>query len=266
MLSDIQIYQEDCASTFSRIENDSADLVVYSPPYNISKAYEKKRLELSDYVEWQVDVFKEAYRVCSPKGSICVQIGNHVAKSGEVIPLDCLLFNRFRETGAVSKDRIIWTFEHGLHCRNRFSGRHESILWFAKNIDCIFNLDEVRVPQKYPGKKYFQGPKKGQLSCNPAGKNPGNCWSIPNVKHNHVEKTEHPCQFPLEIAGKLISALTNKDGLVVDPFLGAGTTAAACVLLGRRFIGCDLDEEYCRIANERVSKAQEGVLPVRRLK
>jgi len=86
------------------------------------------------------------------------------------------------------RNRIIWHFGHGLHAKNRFSGRYETILWFTKTNEYIFNLDPVRVPQKYPGKKHFKGPNKGKLSCNPKGKNPSDIWEIPNVKSNHVEK------------------------------------------------------------------------------
>ena len=81
--------------------------------------------------------------------------------------------------------------------------------------DYIFNLDPVRVPQKYPGKKYFKGPKVGQYSCNPLGKNPGDLWIVPNVKHNHIEKTMHPCQFPIELVERLIRSLTRERDLVL---------------------------------------------------
>ena len=106
------------------------------------------------------------------------------------------------------RNRIIWHFEHGLHCTKRLSGRYETILWFTKAADYTFNVDPIRVPSKYPGKKYFKGPKAGQLYCNPLGKNPGDVWIFPNVKNNHVEKTIHPCQFPVELVERLVLALT----------------------------------------------------------
>jgi adenine-specific DNA-methyltransferase len=161
------------------------------------------------------------------------------------------------------RNRIIWHFEHGLHCSRRFSGRYETIIWFTKNDDHIFNLDPVRVPQKYPGKKYFKGPKAGQYSCNPMGKNPGDVWIIPNVKHNHVEKTPHPCQFPVELVGRLVLSMTSKGGLVFDPFMGVGSTAVAAVMNGRKTAGAELVDEYLAIAKERVELASQGALPVR---
>ena len=125
--------------------------------------------------------------------------GNHV-DDGAIYPIDSYLLPFFMaHDGVRMRNRIIWTFEHGLHCANRFSGRYETIAWFTKGSDYTFNLDPVRVPQKYPGKKYYKGPKVGQYSSNPLGKNPGDLWIIPNVKHNHPEKTEHPCQFPADL-------------------------------------------------------------------
>ena len=104
----------------------------------------------------------------------------------------------------ILRNRIVWTFGHGLNSTTRFSGRHEMILWFTKGLQTVFNLDEVRVPQKYPGKRFYKGPNKGQLSGNPMGKNPSDVWDIPNVKAKHIEKTAHPCQFPVAIPRRLI--------------------------------------------------------------
>ena len=125
--------------------------------------------------------------------------------------------------------------------------------------------DAIRVPQKYPGKKYFKGEKAGQYSCNPLGKNPGDIWTIPNVKHNHVEKTIHPCQFPIELVERLVLALTNPSDLVVDPYIGVGSAACAAVLHARRAAGADTAAEYLQIAHERVKRALEGKLKRRPL-
>lgn len=149
-------------------------------------------------------------RILKPQGSICWQVGNYV-DNGEIIPLDVILYPIFSRLGLQLRNRIVWHFGHGLHASKRFSGRYEVILWFTKGHDYVFNLDAVRVPQKYPQKKHFKGPKKGELSGNPLGKNPGDIWEIPNVKANHVEKTIHPCQFPVELIERLVLALTNED-------------------------------------------------------
>jgi adenine-specific DNA-methyltransferase len=124
----------------------------------------------------------------------------------------------------------------------------------------LFNIDAVRVPQKYPGKRAYKGPRKGDYSCNPLGKNPGDVWVFPNVKANHVEKTLHPCQFPVELPERLILALSLKGDLVVDPFLGVGTTAVAAVLHDRKAAGADIRQQYLRIAKRRIMDAVEGRL------
>jgi adenine-specific DNA-methyltransferase len=161
------------------------------------------------------------------------------------------------------RNRIIWHFEHGLHCSRRFSGRYETIIWFTKTDDYVFNLDPVRVPQKYPGKKHFKGPKAGQYSGNPLGKNPGDLWIIPNVKSNHVEKTEHPCQFPVELIERLVLSMTNEGDWVLDPFLGTGTTIVAAVRHGRRGAGAETVSRYTELARQRIRDEVEGTLRTR---
>ena len=156
------------------------------------------------------------------------------------------------------RNRIIWTFGHGLNSINRFSGRHETILWFTKGKQTVFNLDDVRIPQKYPGKRYYKGPNKGKLSGNPLGKNPSDVWDIPNVKAKHVEKTDHPCQFPVALPQRLIKALTLPDAIVLDPFMGSGSTGVAAVLEGRKFVGAELIKKYYDISVERIKAATEG--------
>ena len=158
----------------------------------------------------------------------------------------------------------MWHFGHGLHERYRFTGRHEAILWFTQDTtEYTFNLDAVRVPQKYPGKRAYRGPNKGRPSGNPRGKNPSDVWDMPNVKANHIEKTGHPCQFPIGLVQRLILALTNEGDLVVDPYLGVGTTAAASVLCGRRTAGSDTEARYIQVAQKRVRDAANGSLRYR---
>ncbi len=184
---DIILYNGSCRNLLKQIPNKSIQLIVTSPPYNIGKEYEKK-LDIDTYIKQQAEVIKECERVLSDTGSICWQVGNYVNK-GAIIPLDAILYPIFDNLNLVMRNRIVWHFEHGLHCLKRFSGRYETIIWFTKKDQkYVFNLDPVRVPQKYPAKKYFKGPKAGQYSCNPLGKNPGDVWDIPNVKSNHVEK------------------------------------------------------------------------------
>jgi adenine-specific DNA-methyltransferase len=206
-------------------------------------------------------ILPDLIRILRTGGSICWQVGYHVTDN-IATPLDLLVCEMMRNYPIMKlRNRIIWTFGHGLHSDDRFSGRHETILWFTKGKRYRFNLNAIRVLQKYPGKRHYKGKKKGSLSGNPNGKNPTDVWSmpdvwdIPNVKANHVEKTNHPCQFPIALAQRLIAATTKCGDLVCDPFAGSGTTGAAAALLNRRFVGAELLKKFHRVATQRVDSA-----------
>jgi len=259
--NEVTVYEGDCVDLLASISEGSMQLIVTSPPYNVGKEYEK-RLHLDDYLRQQKTVITECVRVLRPEGHICWQVGNYVDK-GAIIPLDTILYPIFRDLGLKMRNRIIWHFQHGLHCKKRFSGRYETIIWFTKSDDYFFNLDPVRVPQKYPGKRYFKGPNAGKFSCNPLGKNPGDIWEIPNVKSNHVEKTTHPCQFPVELIERLVLSMTRPGDSVLDPFLGVGTTIVAAVMHGRKGHGAEVVSQYVEIAKQRIRKAASGTLRTR---
>ena len=259
--ADLVLFEGDCLDVLSQIPDRFAQLIVTSPPYNLGKPYET-RLVLDDYVGQQRKVIAECVRVLDDQGSICWQVGNYV-DNGEITPLDILLYPVFASLGLHLRNRIVWHFGHGLHASKRFSGRYEVILWFTKGKEYTFNLDRVRVPQRYPKKKYFKGPKKGQFSGHPLGKNPTDIWEIPNVKANHVEKTIHPCQFPVELIERFVLAMTDERDWVLDPFIGVGTTAIAALIHNRRVIGADVMPEYVKIARQRVRSAEKGVLRIR---
>ncbi len=257
--ADVTILLGDRLALLRGIPNQAARLVVTSPPYNIGKKYER-RIDFGSYLRQQRDTLRECVRVLAKDGSLCWQVGNHLSGDSEVFPLDVFIYRICKRLRLKLRNRIVWYFEHGLHCRRRLSGRYETILWFTKADEYVFNLDPIRVPQKYPGKKYFKGKKVGQYSCNPLGKNPCDVWSIPNVKHNHVEKTIHPCQFPIELIERLVLSLTNPGDLVVDPYLGVGTSACAAILHRRRAAGADIIPEYLKTARDRIRLAASGKL------
>jgi adenine-specific DNA-methyltransferase len=259
--ADLVLYEGDCLDLLSQIPDKFVKLVVTSPPYNLGKSYEN-RLHLDKYLAQQRQVIKECARVLDDKGSICWQVGNYV-NNGEIVPLDIVIYPIFFDLGFKLRNRIVWQFGHGLHASKRFSGRYEVVIWFTKSNDYTFNLDAIRIPQKYPNKKYFKGPKKGQLSGNPLGKNPGDIWEIPNVKANHVEKTIHPCQFPVELIERLILSMTDEKDWVLDPFMGVGTTAIAALMHNRRAIGAELLPEYVQVAKDRIALAEKGDLRIR---
>jgi len=259
-----QLFRKDALKFLSELPSNSADLIISSPPYCMGKEYDT-HCTIEDFIEIHEHMRDELVRVLKRGGSICWQIGHHVSNN-VVVPLDAVAYSVFSKSKKLKlRNRIIWTFGHGAHCRKRFSGRHESVLWFTKGSVYRFSLDAVRVPQKYPGKRHHKGPKQGEPSGNPLGKNPGDVWEIPNVKSNHVEKTAHPCQFPVTLAQRLVKALCPRGGLVVDPFLGSGSTAIAALLEGRRFMGCDIEPKYVRIAQSRIDDFNAGLSKVRPL-
>ncbi len=255
------------------LPTSSISLVVTSPPYNLGKKYER-RVSIETYIDEYRPVIAELCRVLEDSGSICWQVGNYV-KAGEVYPLDIFFYPIFKELGLRLRNRIVWRFGHGLHSSSRFSGRYETILWLTKGDKYTFNLDQVRVKAKYPGKLHSKGPNKGKPSGNPKGKNPSDVWDllsndwedafwdIPNVKSNHREKTIHPCQFPVELVERCVLALTNEGDRVLDPYAGVGSSMVAAIKHNRRAIGCEKELQYADIAKSRIRDLLSGTLPLR---
>lgn len=261
------------------LPDNSIKLIITSPPYNIGKKYETAT-SLNQYLDNLKPIISEIYRVLSNDGSICWEVGNYIdSNTSEIYPLDIYFYTLFKEYGLQLRNRIIWHFGHGLQCEKRFSGRYETILWFTKTNNYIFNLDNVRIPSKYPGKKAYKGKKRGQLSGNPKGKNPEDVWNatierlyddwdcgvwdIPNVKSQHCEKTAHPCQFPVELVERCVLALTDENDIVYDPFAGVGSSLIAALKNNRRAYGTELLQEYIDIGNERIGKLSNDILKTR---
>ena len=273
--ADFTILEGDIVKTIKEIPSKSVKLIITSPPYNLEKEYETKK-SLDDYLEIMSPHLKEFYRVLKDDGSICLQVGNYVNKS-EVFPLDIFYYKMFVKLGFKLRNRIIWHFNHGLHSSKRLSGRYETLLWFTKSDEYTFNLDKIRIPSKYPGKRnYSPGKNYGKPSGNPLGKNPSDYWEImtnewelgfwdlPNVKSNHPEKTLHPCQFPIELVERCIFAFTNEKDLILDPYSGAGSALIAAIKNNRKAIGCEIYKKYIKIALNRVKMLEDGKLPYRK--
>ena len=270
---DVLLSINDTLKFLKTVPDKEVKLVVTSPPYNIGKIYEQRQ-KFEDYLKWQKDIITECKRILKEDGSICWEVGNYIEK-GEVFPLDAYFYKIFKDLDMKMRNRIIWRFGHGLHASKRFSGRYETIVWFTKTDDYTFNLDAVRVPPKYPGKRYYKGKKRGEPSCHPLGKNPSDIWDImirdwdrevwdiPNVKSNHPEKTIHPCQFPIELIERLVLALTNERDIVFDPFVGVGSSVLAAIIHNRRGVGVDYSEEYIKIAIDGINDYKKGELKKR---
>ena len=271
----IVLKKGDTLEELKLVPSKTFKLAVSSPPYNLGKEYEKQ-VELDKYLDWQRGIISELFRVVSDDGSIIWQVGNYV-DNGEVFPLDMYFYPIFKSFGMQLRNRIIWHFDHGLHASNRFSGRYEVLLWFTKTRNYVFNLDSVRVPSKYPGKRHYKGDKVGQPSGNPLGKNPSDYWTlirneweegiidIPNVKANHPEKTAHPCQFPIELIERCVLALTNEDDWILDPFGGVGSSLIAAIKNNRRGMIIEREQQYIDITEHRINDFYSGTLGIRPL-
>ncbi len=283
-LLEYRFEQKNCLDFLHDLADNSVKLIITSPPYNIGKKYEHSTT-LEDYLSNMEPVISELYRVLKEDGSICWEVGNYIEKNNggksEVFPLDIYYYNLFKKYDFKLRNRIIWHFDHGLQCSDRLSGRYESILWFTKTDKYTFNLDAIRIASKYPGKKQYKGEKKGQYSGNMLGKNPSDfwiadmyqliddwdslTWNIPNVKNNHCEKVDHPCQFPIELVERCVLALTNENDIVYDPFAGVASTIIAALKNFRRGYGTELIAEYVEQGKRRINLLKEDKLETRRI-
>ena len=274
---DLLMCVNDCLEFLKTVPSGSVKLILTSPPYNIGKVYEE-RVKLDKYLDYQEKIAKECTRILRDDGSIAWEVGNYTYNR-EIFPIDYFFYRIFKEhNGLKMRNRIIWRIEHGFHASPRFSGRYEAISWFTKTDNYTFNLDPVRIPQKYPGKTHYKpGDNYGKPSGNPLGKNPGDVWdivlqdweeeiwNIPNVKANHPEKTEHPAQYPIELVQRLVLALTNENDIVLDPYSGVGSSALGALFLGRRAICIERNEEYIRTTIERLNSWANGTINIRKI-
>lgn len=261
--NDFSLWEGDSLELLKNLPHEGLfDLVVTSPPYNIGKEYEEN-LSLNDYFEKQEELIINFSSKVKESGHVCWQVGNYIRPDGSIYPLDLGFNPIFEKLGFKLRNRIVWKFGHGLHASKRFSGRHEVIMWYSKSDNYKWDLDAVRIPQKYPGKRHFKGPNKGAPSGNRLGKNPEDVWDIPNVKANHVEKTIHPCQFPIALIERLIKSMTAKGDVIFDPYAGVGSSGVAAALNGRKFYGGDTESEYIKVAKQRLMRAIKGQEPYR---
>ncbi len=249
------IYRGDCIEFMERMPNALIPLTVTSPPYNIGKEYEK-RLTLEEYLDWTSEWLAQVYRITEETGSFWLNVGYvPVSGKGKAVPLPYLLWDK---TDFFMLQEVVWTYGAGVAARKTFSPRNEKFLWYVKDDgDYTFNLDDVRDPDvKYPNQK-----KNGKLKCNPLGKNPGDVWSIPKVTSGRgrasVERTPHPAQFPEALIERVILASSNPGDVILDPFLGSGTTAVVANRLGRLCVGFELREDYLKVASERIKDIEK---------
>jgi adenine-specific DNA-methyltransferase len=247
----VAFYTGDCLEILSRLQEPAFDLTVTSPPYNIGKEYEQP-LPLSEYVAWCGKWMTRIHEITENDGAFWLNVGYVVVPGqGKAVPLPFLLWDK---SPFFFLQEIVWNYGAGVAARLSFSPRNEKLLWYVKDpLDYHFDLDAVRDPNvKYPNQK-----KNGKLKCNPLGKNPTDVWSIPKVtsgmNRSSKERTPHPAQFPEALIERAILACSRPGDLILDPFVGSGTTAVVASRLGRRCIGVDLRGDYLDIGIRRIN-------------
>ena len=246
----------------SEIPDNSVDLIVTSPPYNIDIKYgnktskgkivESKGVKYSDkmseeeYREMLRKVFQECKRVLKDNGSIWINIKNRLIND-EVVP-PFWIQDYFSDM--YLKNLLVWNFDWGGSTNKRFAPRYEFIFWYTMDKkNYTFNLDDVKVPAlNYRPDRY-----KTQL------KNPSDVWRVSMVSGNFAERTNHPAQYPERLIERVILAGSNKGDVVLDPFMGSGTTAVVAKKLKRNYIGYELVEEYVEMANNRLKNVGDDV-------
>lgn len=251
----VAIYQMDCLEAMKKLPSDLVDLTITSPPYNIGKEYEELA-KLDDYLNWCESWIGEIYRLTKKDGTFWLNVGYlEVADEGLAVPIPYLLWNR---TPFYFLQEVVWNYAAGVACKKRFSPRNEKLLWYVKDKKSYtFNLDAVRDPNvKYPNQK-----KNGKLRCNPFGKNPSDVWQITKVtsgkNRSSVERTPHPAQFPMELVERMLKASSNTGDVVIDPFMGSGSTAECAIRNGRYVVGFELKSEYIGYAEQRIDRYLE---------
>ena len=248
------LYEADAISALQQLPDSMFPLTVTSPPYNIGKEYEVV-LPLSEYLDWTEKWIREVYRVTNSVGAFWLNLGYlPIPQRGRAVPLPYLVWDR---VPFFLVQEIVWYYGAGVANRHSFSPRNEKFLWYVKNLEqYVFNLEDVRDPNvKYPNQK-----KGGKLRVNPRGKNPTDVWQIPKVttgeglngRRASKERTTHPAQFPEAVIARIIRACSNPGDIVLDPFMGSGTTAKVALELGRFSVGFEINAHYIDIAVKRL--------------
>ncbi len=234
------------------IQDSVVSLTVTSPPYNIGKEYEQV-IDHEEYLTWCESWIREVYRISSAKGAFWLNLGYFEwLGRAKALPIIYCLWQR---VPFYLIQEIVWNYGAGVTTKRMLCPRNEKFLFYVKNqFEYTFNLDDIRDPKvKYPLQK-----KHGKFKCNPLGKNPGDVWYIPKVTSGEnrasKERTPHPAQFPMELIDRIVKVSSKQGDLVLDPFMGSGTTAVACLVNKRKFVGFEIRQDYCQIAAARLEK------------
>lgn len=241
MTAGIRILCGDAISLMREIPSESVDLIIADPPYNLGKDYGNSSdiKSFDEYLEFTRGWLAEATRVLSPIGTIYVFMG---------VRLISYVYDIMdRELGLNFNSWIVWHYTQGLGKTKGFSPRHDDVLMFTKSAKFIFNLDDIRIPQKYFRERN-----------NMRGANPGDVWEFSHVHYSNPNRQPHPTQKPEGIIERMVLASTNRNGTVLDPFAGSGTTLRVCQQLERQATGIELNEDYVDVISARLSEPFVG--------
>ena len=245
------IYNIDCQKGLESLLNKvQLDLTITSPPYNIGKEYENI-LPLDKFANWLVNISDLIYKLTKSNGAYLLNVGYiRIENKGRAVPIPYLLWDKLK---FYLNQEIIWNYGAGVASKKYLSPRNEKVLWYVKNSEeYTFNLDDIRDPNvKYPNQR-----KNGKLRCNTLGKNPSDVWQIAKVtsgaNRSSIERTNHPAQFPEDLIERMVKGFSNENELILDPFIGSGTTAKTAIIHNRMFLGFELDSSYCETMVERL--------------
>jgi adenine-specific DNA-methyltransferase len=253
------IYNQDCQEGLKKLLNNGVelDITITSPPYNIGKEYEKI-MPLDDYIDWLVDICDNIYNLTKKDGSFLLNVGYlSVEGKGKAVPITYLLWDKIK---FFLQQEIVWNYGAGVAGKKFLSPRNEKVLWYIKDSEnYTFNLDDIRDPDvKYPNQK-----KNGKLRCNTLGKNPSDVWQIAKVTsgtdRSSDERTNHPAQFPEDLIARMVKGFSNENDLILDPFIGSGTTARTAMLNNRLFLGFEINKNYIEIIGERLNNTLKEI-------
>lgn len=251
------IFNKSC-QVMSELPDKSVNLMVTSPPYNIGidygykyengRAIASKGVKYSDsmpekeYRKMLKNVIEETKRVLKDDGQIWFNIKNRYDDKQIIPPF--WVMELFEDM--YLKNLVIWNFDWGGSTNKRFAPRYEYVFFYTKHKEeYTFNLDDVKIPSlNFRPDRY-----KTQL------KNPSDVWRMALVSGNAIERTDHPAQYPEELIERIILTGTNEGEIVLDPFMGSGTTAVVAKKLNRHYVGYEIVKEYIEMANERIEKS-----------
>ena len=254
-----EIWVGDAIIWLRSLPSESVDLIFADPPYNIKKAEWDTFESQEEYVKWSIKWIEQAARLLKPTGTL------YVCGFSEILADLKLPASQFFR----GCRWLVWHYKNKANLGSDWGRSHDSILHFRKNRQFKFNIDDVRISYgnhtlKYPEhpqaetSQYGKGSSKGHLwRPHPKGAKPKDVLEIPTTCNGMHEKTPHPTQKPEELLRTIILASSAPGDLVIDPFLGSGTTAVVADQLKRKWKGCDISLKYCQWASRRVELVED---------